>query len=82
MGAEKANGLGDEVTVVVCRRRVVVSKQRALISDNYFSRLTTIRIPVFETGKMVQDVAHRGGILDGNRSTGEEVERNYEDYKN
>ena len=53
-----------------------------MISDNYFSRLTTIRIPVFETGKMVQDGAHRGGILDGNRSTGEEVERNYEDYKN
>ena len=53
-----------------------------MISDNYFSRLTTIRIPVLETGKIVQDGAHTGGNLDGNRSTGEEVNRTHEHRTN
>jgi len=42
------------------------------IGDDYNSR------PVLETGKMAQDKAHIGGILDGNRSEGEEVKRSHE----
>jgi len=50
-----------------------------MISDNYNSRLTTVKIPVFLRGLI--DYPGQGG-LDGHRSTSEEINGDTEQGKN